>query len=66
MELGPFFRFEHDSTSRVAGKFKYLRSIFKLINYFLRIFPKYKKNEKSRWECEIQNCKFIYHLISLE
>ena len=63
MELGPFFRFEHDSTSRMAGKFKYLRSIFKLINYFLRIFPKYK-NEKSRWECEIQNCKFIYHLIS--
>ena len=63
MDLGPFFRFEPDSTSKMAGKFRTLKPFFKFINFFLRNIPKFN-NETTEWRCKIQNCEFIYHLVS--
>jgi len=63
MDLGPFFRFEPDSGSRLQGKLKILRPVFKVINKLLRKLPRYC-NENTQWKSKIQNCHFFYELVS--
>ena len=65
MELGPFFRFEPDSGSKLQGKLQIFRPIFKILNKFLRTLPRFA-NEKSTWKTNIENCTFFYELVSPE
>jgi hypothetical protein len=63
MDMGPFFRFEIDSGSRLQGKLGIFKPIFKLLNRLIRMHPKFA-NENSFWKTEIGNCKFFYELVS--
>jgi hypothetical protein len=66
MDMGPFFRFEIDSGSRLQGKLGIFKPIFKpifrLLNRLIRMHPKFA-NEKSFWKTEIENCQFFYELV---
>ena len=67
MKLGPFYRFEKDSKSRLAGKLFFLLPFFKpffhILNNLLIKLNKFK-NEKSEWKCNVENIYFNYKLIS--
>ena len=63
MKLGPFFRFESDSGSRLSGKLTKFKKIFFVINNFLRILP-YFRYERTTWFCKLNRIKFNYELVS--
>jgi len=67
VKLGPFYRFENDGNSKYSGRLSILlpliRPIFIFINSLLQKFNKFN-NEKSEWECQIDELDFSYKLIS--